>query len=1121
MRKKTKNILRLATVLTLVIIAALVITPWFLNPDYLQSLALRQIQETFGPHVSVGHTRFALFPQPHFLVSNIAVKDTPEAHAVFRAQTVSLKLGIGQLLQKNLVVREFVLDQPEIEIHRNRSGDWIFLGHSGGSSPFLSLAKFLVLGKFVVLDGKIILIDESPQDVVQGFVLDEVICRTETQHDSSSVITNLELAGVLRQHAQPASFHVQGTFEVSLTPEPSTIREKSLPFEDFVFSGTVVANGLEPRQFSQYLPQGEWLKNISEPLKIETQVEWKQEAETFQLHFTKIALLSQALTFAGNANINGLADGHHMYGVTMRSSNVPLTIVRQYLPSSWIPAKFRESWNKGQIDGELNVEEARMTASTRPDVGRSITGIFQLNNGLVRLPDWPVTERLQGTVHVEPDRIHVVDGKGQYDGIPIRVNRGILLFKDSGPFADIEIQGPVPAKKVSEFIIDLQKSTATPGVLQSWKVLEGHGELRLGFSGHLLGDEGLRFQYGDYEFHDFTLRIPSLPHPVSQGKGKVLFSRTSTVFEGIRGGLGPYPWKLDGTVNHARGSRYEALHVSFAIDGSELFPNTLDREEGTQPWIWGPVRAKATFNGPTDRPKIKGHLDLQEAQVELPFILSKASGLPANIEIEGQMLSRTTFRFTRVEWDMLPLKLHGQGLLRKGRKWSWEGRLDSSPIYVGLLPDGLRVLGNLIESGILEIQLGGRGSGSDWRQWDLKGWVALTEGLLSIRGVTDPVTNVFLRVKIAKDLLEFKRIQFRIRDSEAALTGFVKDWSHKPAVSAMFEASQFDLDLLIPKEERSVLRDGVEWLATHGTLEGSLVVEEPRYKTLSGHKLSGTIKVHDNLVSLDKVQMLVEEDGTLGGRMFIHLPMGKPGALRASFHAEKIPFDKILSVLGDDKRFITGKADIQGMLQGHGRDVGGVTPTLNGHLTVTLRDGNVRKGKVVPKILTLLNLPSVLRGKVSFKEKGFPFKKVRTNIQIENGIFTSKDFVVNSPIVRMTAAGDYNLVKDDLDVAAAVSPFGPYSKLIQKIPLFGNIFAGERKGIATAMFSVKGNLNSPKVKYLPMESWKTRVNGLAQLAFDILKNTVTLPYELLKESQDSTVDSKETSSEPQSRTPDP
>ncbi len=1115
MRKKTKKILRLATVGTLLFVGVLVITPWFLNPDYLQSLALRQIQETFGPHVSVGHTRFALFPQPHFLVSNIAVKETPEAHAVFRAQTLSLKLGIGQLLQKNLVVREFVLDQPEIEIHRNRSGDWIFLGHSGGSSPFLSLAKFLVLGKFVVLDGKIILIDESPQDVVQGFVLDEVICQTETQHDSSSVITNLELAGVLRQHVQPASFHVQGTLKATLTPEQPTIREQALPYESFVFSGRVVADGIQAQQFSEYLPQGEVLQKISEPLKIETQVEWKQDSETFQLHFTKIALLSQDLTFAGNANIDGLADGHQMYGVTMRSSNLPLKMLRRYLPSSWIPPKFKGSWNKGKIDGDLNIEEARLTASTRQDVGTSITGVFQLNNGMVRLPDHPLADRLQGTVHVEPDRIHVVDGKGQYDGIPIQLNRGILLFKDSGPFADIEIMGPVSAKKVSEFIVDLQKSTATPGVLQSWEVLEGQGNIRLGFSGNLLVDEGLLFQYGDYEFHDFTLRIPSLPHPVSQGKGKMLFSRTSTVFEDVRGGLGQHPWRLDGTINHARGSRYEALQVSFAIDGSELFAGTVHQGEEVQPWIRGPVRAKATLNGPTDRPKIKGHMDLQDARVELPFILSKNSGLPATVEIEGQMLSQTAFRFTRVEWDMLPLKLHGQGILRKGRNWSWEGRLDSSPIYVGLLPDGLQVLGDLIESGILEIQLGGRGTGSDWRGWDLKGWVALTEGLLTIRGVTEPVTNVFLRVKIDKDHLEFKRIQFRIKDSEAALTGFVKDWSAKPAVSAMFEASQFDLDLLIPKEERSVLRDGVEWLAAHGTLEGSLVVEEPRYKTISGKTLSGTIKVHDNLITLDKVQMLVEEDGTLGGRMFVHLPLGKPGALRASFQAERVPFEKILSAMGDANRFITGKADIQGMIQGHGRDVKGVIPTLNGHLKVILRDGNVRKGKVVPKILTILNLPSVLRGKVSLKEKGFPFKKVRTNIQIDNGIFTSKDLVVNSPILHLTAAGDYNLVKDNLDVAAAVSPFGPYSKLIQKIPLFGKIFAGERKGIATAMFSVKGNLNSPKVKYLPAESWKTRINGLAQLAFDILTNTVTLPYELLKGSKDSTKDSKDPSTNAQ------
>jgi hypothetical protein len=345
-------------------------------------------------------------------------------------------------------------------------------------------------------------------------------------------------------------------------------------------------------------------------------------------------------------------------------------------------------------------------------------------------------------------------------------------------------------------------------------------------------------------------------------------------------------------------------------------------------------------------------------------------------------------------------------------------------------------------------------------------------------------------------------MEFRVKDSEAVITGFMKDWKTTPIVSVMFESPQFDLELLIPKEKRSAIRDGIEWLASHGTLEGSVHIERPTYKNFSGKKLSAALKIHDNLVSVEKVQTMVENHGTLGGRFFVHLPQGKPAAMRVSFQANDVPFEKILTMVGDERRLITGNMNIRGMIQGHGRDRNGVVPTLNGSVDFSLREGYVRKGTILPRILALLNLPNVLRGKVDLEETGFPFKKVQSKVKIEEGNFVTKNFLLNSSIMKISAAGMYDLEHDRLEGLAAVSPFGAYSDLLKKIPLFGRIFSGDRKGIATAMFSIAGPLDDPKVDYMPGESLKTGLTGLAQLAIDILTNTITLPYELLKEAND-------------------
>ena len=103
--------------------------------------------------------------------------------------------------------------------------------------------------------------------------------------------------------------------------------------------------------------------------------------------------------------------------------------------------------------------------------------------------------------------------------------------------------------------------------------------------------------------------------------------------------------------------------------------------------------------------------------------------------------------------------------------------------------------------------------------------------------------------------------------------------------------------------------------------------------------------------------------------------------------------------------------------------------------------------------------------------------------------------------MNVTAAGTYDLGRDHLDGVAAVSPFGAYSDALETIPLFGKIFSGDRAGITTAMFSMIGPLAEPQVVYMPNESLKNGLTGLAQLAFDVLKNIVLMPVDALSESE--------------------
>jgi len=82
-----------------------------------------------------------------------------------------------------------------------------------------------------------------------------------------------------------------------------------------------------------------------------------------------------------------------------------------------------------------------------------------------------------------------------------------------------------------------------------------------------------------------------------------------------------------------------------------------------------------------------------------------------------------------------------------------------------------------------------------------------------------------------------------------------------------------------------------------------------------------------------------------------------------------------------------------------------------------------------------------------------------------------------------------------------VTPFGSYESILQSIPLFGKLFAGEREGFSTAFFEVKGPLIDPQVTWQPIKSVGSGLTGLAQLAFDVMKNFILLPKEVIAPSE--------------------
>ena len=79
------------------------------------------------------------------------------------------------------------------------------------------------------------------------------------------------------------------------------------------------------------------------------------------------------------------------------------------------------------------------------------------------------------------------------------------------------------------------------------------------------------------------------------------------------------------------------------------------------------------------------------------------------------------------------------------------------------------------EAGNLELSLDVKGKDRDWRTWKTTGWLALSNGLVKAKG-SAPIQDLYVRLLLARDIAELKRLSFRLQDSDVTLEGTIRNW---------------------------------------------------------------------------------------------------------------------------------------------------------------------------------------------------------------------------------------------------------------------------------------------------------------------------------------------------------
>lgn len=167
-----------------------------------------------------------------------------------------------------------------------------------------------------------------------------------------------------------------------------------------------------------------------------------------------------------------------------------------------------------------------------------------------------------------------------------------------------------------------------------------------------------------------------------------------------------------------------------------------------------------------------------------------------------------------------------------------------------------------------------------------------------------------------------------------------------------------------------------------------------------------------------------------------------------------------------------------------GKNMAELSSSLGGYVHMALNDGIAKQSSVMFKILSVLNLERFLHERPEgVPKEGFYFQSLDAGFKIKDGVLTTNDLVLKSPIINMGAAGSININNRRINMDVIASPLVTIDSVVSSLPFIGYILTGTDKALLSYYFKVKGPLDSPETSYIPLQKIPESILGYLKRIF--------------------------------------
>jgi hypothetical protein len=1110
LKTRGKTALILGLVIGLLVAAWLAI-PLLVNQQTVKNALVREVEQRTGHRLVFEDLELRLLPRPRLDLHHVKVFEPQSEAPLLSAKHLDVALQVAPLLEGRAVAAHVVIESPRITVRRAPSGQWTI----GEGNPKTASDKkkgdplgFLAfMRNLLIVDGGVMILDQSGS--IQTDPVHLASLQVTMTEDIPGRSAKIQVSGEMPQgSAGSALLNIDGSLVVlnGVGEEPADagvsvqaegtvrIHRLDVPHVAGVFGLLPVPAGSAP------------------PVQLVGHLRVVPRPAGYDLIVTDWRAGFSDVSLQGTATVMGLGTALPRVSASLSSSSVPLKQTLKQVPAEWIPADVRDKLSEHAVEGFISAHDTHVEGVLGQTEGLHIAGVVEIRDGrFVPGGTHPAVRDVSATVIYDLKQIQVTGLRGNYG--PVRFSEGTVLITEwkQDPMIDVRISGDVRA---ADLIALLSNRGLVPQLVADLSQLEQvTGEV--GMVAHLAGQPGR----GDLDLEDMsvTIRNGGFRHqavavPFRQVQASVTISPTELRLDRLSGQAGFARVEGGGKVTLAGEPSFHGVTLNVTADGADLAP-WLQQASGQQfrPAVQGPIFLNTSISGAVRTPRFHGRLTMDGAGLDIPHVFAKAKGAPAGIRFEGEVRDNLLLAVRRCELIFPPVRLTGEGRIHLSDNWEFRARIRSDALSLENLPRGVTL--GPVREGVLKAGLKMEGKVVDRASWVTNGRLSFDNGVIEGQ-FQDPIRNLAVKLRFDGKNIDIRRLAFTVGDSDVRLSGSIADWLEVPRAKVVVESSQIDFQSLrlAGSNGSSSSSDAFPVMRTwwaDGSLEATILVDYAYYERTLLSGLSCRVRFEHGTLTIDRISGDTD-DGHLGGRIVLNMSERSRRTVRSALHVSGLPVERLFSLM-DDRRRISGWMAAKGGIQAEFGQERVFRSTINSRrpITVVIERGRIFYSPVISKVLSLMNLPALLRGKADLTEDGMPLDRLKAVFGVEDGIINIREFLLDSPVLKISGTGRYDFIDDKFDAVVVVSPLGQYSELLKSVPLFGKLFAGERQGFDTAIFEVKGPAKDPNVVYLPAESLMAGAKGTAKLAFDLLVNAITLPKEAFSMADDSPAEDDE------------